>query len=59
LSLCLTEHHEGIFGEWKYSSTYSLTSVLEGGEWSVSCPGRFTHQGKSFWYLLDRRLGEP
>jgi hypothetical protein len=29
-------------GEWRYSSTHSLTSALDGGEWSVSLPGRFT-----------------
>jgi hypothetical protein len=29
-------------GEWRYSSTHSLTSALDGGEWSVSRPGRFT-----------------
>jgi hypothetical protein len=27
---------------WRYSSTHSLTSALDGGEWSASCPGRFT-----------------
>jgi hypothetical protein len=25
-----------------YSSTHSLTSALDGGEWSTSRPGRFT-----------------
>jgi hypothetical protein len=34
--------HEGVLGEWKYSSTHSLTSALDGGEWSASRPGRFT-----------------
>jgi hypothetical protein len=29
-------------GEWRYSSTHSLTSALDGGEWSASHPGRFT-----------------
>jgi len=29
-------------GEWRYSSTHSLTSGLDGGEWSASHPGRFT-----------------
>jgi hypothetical protein len=29
-------------GEWRYSFTLSLTSALDGGEWSASCPGRFT-----------------
>jgi hypothetical protein len=44
LSLCFNSapHHEGVLGEWKYSSTHSLTSALEGGEWSASRPGRFT-----------------
>jgi hypothetical protein len=46
-------------GEWRYNSTHSLTSVLDGGEWSASRPGRFTPRGKSPWYPLDRRLGGP
>jgi hypothetical protein len=29
-------------GEWKYSSTHSLTLALDGGEWSASCPSCFT-----------------
>jgi hypothetical protein len=29
-------------GEWRYSSTHSLTSALDGGEWSVSHTSRFT-----------------
>jgi hypothetical protein len=29
-------------GEWRYSPTHSLTSALDGGEWSASRPGRFT-----------------
>jgi hypothetical protein len=28
-------------GEWRYSSTHSLTSALDGCEWSASRPGRF------------------
>jgi hypothetical protein len=28
------------YGEWRYSSTHSLTSAIDGGEWSR--PGRFT-----------------
>jgi hypothetical protein len=28
--------------EWRYRSTHSLTSALDGGEWSASRPGRFT-----------------
>jgi hypothetical protein len=30
--------HEGVLGEWRYSSTHSLTSALDGGEWSASQP---------------------
>jgi hypothetical protein len=29
-------------GEGRYSSKHSLTSALDGGEWSASRPGRFT-----------------
>jgi hypothetical protein len=29
-------------GEWMYSSTHSLTSAVDGYEWSASRPGRFT-----------------
>jgi hypothetical protein len=34
--------NEDALGEWRYSSTHSLTSALDGGEWSASRPGRFT-----------------
>jgi hypothetical protein len=34
--------HEGVLWEWRYSSTHSLTSALDWGEWSASRPGRFT-----------------
>jgi hypothetical protein len=34
--------HEGVSGEWKYSSIHSLTSALDGDERSASRPGRFT-----------------
>jgi hypothetical protein len=34
--------HENILGKWRYISTHSLTSALDGGEWSASRPGRFT-----------------
>jgi hypothetical protein len=40
LSLCLTKHHT--MKTWMYRSTHSLTLALDGGEWSVSCPGCFT-----------------
>jgi len=33
--------HEGVLGEWMYSSTHSFTLALDGGEWSASRPGRF------------------
>jgi hypothetical protein len=44
LSLCFNwaQRHGGVLGEWRYSSTHSLTSALDGGEWSASRPGRFT-----------------
>jgi hypothetical protein len=35
-----------------------LTSALAGGEWSASCPYRFTPR-ESPQYPLDWRLGEP
>jgi hypothetical protein len=34
--------HEGVLGEWRYSSTHSLTLALDGGEWSASRSCRFT-----------------
>jgi hypothetical protein len=34
--------HEGILGEWKYSSIHSLTWVLDGGGWSALRPSCFT-----------------
>jgi len=43
LSLCLTKQsrHEDALS-WRCSSTHSLTSAIEEGEWSASRPGRFT-----------------
>jgi hypothetical protein len=43
LSLCFNwaSRHEGVVGEWRYSSTDSLTSALDGCEWSAKRPGRF------------------
>jgi hypothetical protein len=42
LSLCFNwvPRHEGVWGEWRYSSTHTLTSVVDEGEWSASRPGR-------------------
>jgi hypothetical protein len=34
--------HEGLEGEQKYSYILSLTSALNGGEWSMPCSGHFT-----------------
>jgi len=34
--------HEGPDGEWRYSSTLSLTSALDGDGWPTPRPGRFT-----------------
>jgi hypothetical protein len=39
--------HEGVSREWRYSSTHSLTSALDGGEWSASRPRSLYPQGKS------------
>jgi hypothetical protein len=39
--------HEVVLGEWMYSSTHSLTSTLDGGEWLASRLGRFTTREKS------------
>jgi hypothetical protein len=48
--------HEGVLGEWRYSSTHSLTSALD-GRWMFSFIARPLYpQGKSLWYQLDRRL---
>jgi hypothetical protein len=33
--------------EWRYSSTHSLTSALDGGEMSASCPGHFTRRERA------------
>jgi hypothetical protein len=41
-------HHEDVLGEWMYSSTHSLTSALDTGEWSASRPGRFTSGERAF-----------
>ena len=36
-----TTIHEGPEGEYRYSSTHSLTSAIDGGGWSTPRPGRF------------------
>ena len=44
--------------EQRYNSTLSLTSALDGGDWLMPCPGRFTH-GKDTRYPLYKRPGGP
>jgi hypothetical protein len=34
--------HESILGEWRYSSTHSLSWTVDRGEWSATRPGRLT-----------------
>jgi len=42
-------------GEGKFGSTLSLTSVLDGGGWSMPCPGRWERDlVPTYW-----RLGGP
>jgi hypothetical protein len=50
--------HEGSEGLQGYGSTLSLTSVLDGGGWSVQRQGRLA-SGKETRYLLYRRLDAP
>jgi len=51
LSLCFnwSPRHDGVLGECKYSSTHSVTSAIDGGEWSASRPrpGRFTSRERA------------
>jgi hypothetical protein len=48
LTLCFnsTPRHEGVLREWRYSSTHSLPSALDEGEWSASRPLLLYPQGK-------------
>jgi hypothetical protein len=51
--------HEDIWGSgYILVAPPFLTLALDGGEWSASCPGRFT-LGKESQYPLDRRLDGP
>jgi hypothetical protein len=52
------KYHEGQEGNYKYSSTLSFTSALDGGGWLRPLAGRFT-PGKETRYPLYRRLGGP
>jgi hypothetical protein len=43
--------------EWRFNSTYSLTSALDGVKWSASRPGRFTHWGALRTPCIGRWVG--
>jgi hypothetical protein len=58
LSLCSskqTPHHETVQGS-RCMAPPLLMLALDGGEWSASCHGHFTSQGRA-QYPLNRRLG--
>jgi hypothetical protein len=38
---------KGVLGSGGIAPTHSLTSALDGGEWSTSHPGRFTVRERS------------
>jgi hypothetical protein len=64
LSLCFNRapRHEGVSGEWMYSSTYSLTSALDGGERPASRSGSFTLRERApgthwIWGWVGPRTG--
>jgi hypothetical protein len=48
LFLCFNwaPRHEGVLEEWRYNHAF-LTSALDGGKWSASRPGRFTHRERA------------
>jgi hypothetical protein len=48
-------HDECIWGSGGLA-LQSLTLAVDGGEWSASCPCRFTSKERYFWYPLRRRL---
>jgi hypothetical protein len=50
--------HDGPQGEYRYSSTLSLTSLLNGKGWLTPYTGCFT-PGMEIQYPLCRRLGGP
>jgi hypothetical protein len=51
--VCPGASHDDV---WRSSSTLSLTSALDGGEWSTSRPGRFI-AGRELRDTLSVRLG--
>jgi hypothetical protein len=44
-------------GERRYSSYSYLTSALDGGEWSASCPGSALPPGKEAMVPIGREAG--
>jgi len=45
-------------GEWRYSSTHSLTSALDGNEWSASWSGHSTsREGAPVTYWIGGWVG--
>jgi hypothetical protein len=63
LSLCFffnwAPRHEGVLGDWRYSSIHSLTLALARVSGEFHKPRPLYPQGNSPWYPLDRRLGGP
>jgi hypothetical protein len=57
--LCWTPRHEGVLGEWSYSSTHFWPPHYMEVSGKLHAPGRFTSRGKSPWHPLDRRRGGP
>jgi hypothetical protein len=60
LPLYLTKNHAmKTYGGMEVQFHAVLTLVLDGGEWSASCPSPFTPGERGPHYPLDRRLGGP
>jgi hypothetical protein len=58
ISLYLMKHHpvKTYLGVKVWLHDAFLTSAIDGGEWSASCPSHFTPE-KIPWYSLDGKLG--
>jgi hypothetical protein len=56
---CPATRHEGAWGERRYSSYSFLTSALDGGEWSASCPSRTLPPGKGPPVPIGQEAGVP
>jgi hypothetical protein len=54
----MKKHALKTYGEWRLASPF-LNSALDGGEWSVSRPGRFTPGGKESPVPIGQRKGGP